>query len=131
MEFISSTTRDKLFVVGTLLLTFTLIFRALISVLVRNEVFSIYRLISNDYHWTTSSLSFLAVVLAEVMIFLDLEVHCIFNFSTLYISLVGMRFWLQRIWWVIILHEYLWSFQFYRFQTSYLYLMCNFMSGHL
>ena len=98
MEFISSTTRDKLFVVGTLLLTFTLIFRALISVLVRNEVFSIYRLISNDYHWTTSSLSFLAVVLAEVMIFLDLEVHCIFNFSTLYISLVGMRFWLQRIW---------------------------------
>ena len=100
MEFVISTTREKAFVVGSVLITFTVIFRVLISVLVRNEVFSIYQLISNDYHWTTSILSFLIFALFEIMTFLDLELQCIFSLSALYTSLIGMRFWLQRIWYV-------------------------------
>ena len=100
MEFINSTTRDRLLVVGTVLIIFTLIFRGLISFFVRNEVYSIYQLISNDYHWTTSILSFIIFLLAEIIIVMDIEVNCIFNFPALYMSLVGMRFWLQRIWYV-------------------------------
>ena len=98
---LKSTMRNKLFVVGTAISTLTVVFRGLVSFLLRNEVYSIYQLIRNDYHWTTSVLSFLVYSFAEVILAVDLGVQFILNSYTVYMSCLVMIFWLKKIWYLI------------------------------
>lgn len=103
-QFTVSESRDKLFILGTTTVMSSLSFAGLISFITRNKVYSIYQLIGNDYHWTTSLLSSLLHLTVEVIVAVDLIVHGAIIVFTIYLYSFGMRFWLQKIWYVCVLY---------------------------
>jgi len=69
-----------------------------ILLLTRNEEYSDYRYIQNEYNWTTSFLSLIFFALFEAVIMADFTVLILVTFASLYISSFTMKFWLTQLW---------------------------------
>ena len=116
LHFITAKIREKGYIcmnsAGTcaeILLAFTLI-------QTRKETYSIYQLIQNESHGITSVLSFLLYSCITAGMIWD---YCLYSFlvmNTIYPSIVSMKFWIQKIWfvdiWLKIIHEN-WRMQYF------------------
>ena len=94
--------REKAFQFINICCTVCIIFVALIIVLTRNEPYSIYFYIRSDYNCLTSLLSFLLCLCLVIIEQWDLGMTVMLVFDTIYLSCFSMQYWLQKIWYVVI-----------------------------
>ena len=98
MQFIAANKRDKvlLLMIGSLFFAAFMLITVTIST--RNENYSTYQLVRNDFHWTTSFLAFGLFALFEAFLTYDLMANTFLNHFPLYFCCFTMRYWLQQIW---------------------------------
>ena len=86
VQFIDANKRDKVLLVMIGSLFFAPVLFIIITIATRNETYSTYQLVRNDFHWTTSFLAFGLFAFLEAFLILDLilDGKCILeSFSTL------------------------------------------------
>jgi len=98
---ISSNRREKAFAFLILSSVFITVLLNLIRIITRNEIHSYYQLFRNEYHWSTSLVAFLVIVVFETVSFLDFLHVGLFHFGSLYVCCLTTMYWLNRIWYVL------------------------------
>ena len=96
----SAKVREKAFLFVNICTIVAFFFIAATMVLNRNEPYSIYICIRNDYNWFTSLFVFVLFLCFAMIESWDLGCNVLLIYNIIYFSCFSMQFWLQKIWYV-------------------------------
>jgi len=96
--FITSTVRETIFCVANISIICVTIGFNVLSILTRNEPYSPYQLIQNNFHWSASSTGLVGFILVELTLHIELVLNFLFNAVSLYTAFFSLNFWLRKIW---------------------------------
>ena len=102
LQYITSKTRERIFQFVNICIIESLIVLELVLLLTRNESYSVYQFIRNEYYGPISSLlAFLLFVFIITMMTLEYALNTLLVFNTLFLYCFSLKHWVHKIWSVL------------------------------